>query len=57
MIRESYNRRWQMEERYTRLKLIAVFFTRTTGMVASANLGWPQTAFDTLTGIFNRVGL
>ena len=26
-------------------------------MVASTNLGWLQTAFDKLTGIFDRVGL
>ena len=33
------------------------FFYADNRMVASANPGWLQTAFDTLTGIFNRVGL
>ena len=26
-------------------------------MVVSTDPGWPQTAFDTLTGIFDRVGM
>ena len=34
----------------------AIFYTD-GGMVASSDLGWLQGAFNTLVGLFNRVGL
>ena len=34
-----------------------MFFYVYNGMVASTNPGWLHTAFDTLTGLFNQVGL
>ena len=41
----------------TRLKVKAAFFYVDNGMVASTNSGWLHTAFDILTGLFDRVGL
>ena len=39
------------------LKLHEAIFYTDAGMVASTNLGCIQTAFDTMTGLFDRVGL
>ena len=44
-------------EVHARLTVQAAFFNAYNGMVDSTNLVWLQTAFDTLTGIFDRVGL
>ena len=49
-------RRWT-EEGHTRLKVREAFFYTDSGMVASTNPGWLQTALDTLTGLFDWVGL
>ena len=46
-----------MEEGNARLKVKAAFFYEDNRMVASTNGGWIQTALETLTGLFNRVGL
>ena len=40
-----------------RLKLKAAFFYADDGMVASTGPVWLQTAFNTITGIFDWVGL
>ena len=40
-----------------RLKVKAASFYADDGMMASTDPGWLQTAFDTMTGIFNRMGL
>ena len=45
------------EEGHARLKVKELFFYVDNRMVASTNPGWIQIAFDTLNGIFNRVGL
>ena len=39
------------------LKVKAEFFYTDDKMVASTDPGWLQSAFDTLTGIFKRVGI
>ena len=39
------------------MKVKELFFNVDNRMVASTNLGWIQTAFDILTGLFDRVGL
>ena len=46
-----------MEEGYERLKAESAFLCVDCGMVDSSNLGLLQTAFDTLTRLFDRVGL
>ena len=46
-----------MEEGNARLKVKAGFFYADNGLVASTDPGWLQSDFDTLTGIFGRVGL
>ena len=53
----SDNGRWRTEEGHTRLKVKASFFYSDNRMMASTNLGWIQTAFDMLMGIFHRVRL
>ena len=35
----------------------AAFFSADDGLVASTDPGWIHSVFDTLTGIFDRVGL
>ena len=45
------------DEGHVRLTAKAAFFYVYNRMVASTNPGWIQSAFDTLTGIFERVGL
>ena len=47
--------RWKTEEGHTRLKFQEAFFYVDNEMVSSPNPGWLQTAFDTLTGLFERV--
>ena len=46
-----------MEEGHTWLKVKSSFFYPENRMVASTNLGWIQTDFDMLTGLFDWVGL
>ena len=46
-----------MEERNQRLTAKAAFLYSKARMVASTDLVWLQSEFDTLTGIFDRVGL
>ena len=50
------SRRWA-EEVYQQLMVKVELFYVDDGMVASTDPGWLQSAFDTLTGIFDRVGL
>ena len=56
-IRAHENGRHRTEEGNTRLKAKAEFFYADNGMMAFTNLEWLHTAFDTLIGIFDRVGL
>ena len=56
-IRESGDGQRRMEELHTRLKVRVEFFYADYGMVDSTELGWLQTVFDTLTGLFDRVVL
>ena len=53
----SDNGRWRTEEGHMRLKVKASFFYADNRMMASTNLGWIQTAFDMLMGLFDQVGL
>ena len=46
-----------MEEGHARMKVKAEFFYADDRMVAYTGPGWIQAAFDTLTGLFDRVGL
>ena len=39
------------------MKVKAALFYSDDGMVASTKPGWLHTAFDTLTGLFDQVGL
>ena len=50
-------RRRRTEEGHAPLKVKASLFYVDDCMVDSTNPGWIQTAFDELTGLFNRVGL
>ena len=52
MIRECGCGKRRMEGGYTRLKVQAEFFYADDRMVASTELVWLQTTFDTLTGLF-----
>ena len=56
-IRTRNDGRWREERGRTWLKLQAAFLYADNRMVSSTNLGWLQTAFDTLMGLFDRVGL
>ena len=56
-IRERDDRRQWAEEGHARLTVKAAFFYVDNGLVASTNLGWFQSAFDTMTELFNWVGL
>ena len=56
-IRGRYDGRRQVEEGHVWLKVQAVIFNADNRMVASADLGWIWTVFNTLTRIFGRVGL
>ena len=51
------DRRRRKEEGHTRMKVQAEFFYIDNGMVASTNPGWLNTAFDMLTGLFDRLEL
>ena len=46
-----------MKEGHQQLAVKASFFYANNGMVASTDSVWLQSAFDTLTGLFDRVGL
>ena len=46
-----------MEEVHQRLMVKAEFFYADYGVVPSTDLGWLQTAFNFMTGLFDRVGL
>ena len=39
------------------MKVKEAFFYADDGMVTSTNQGWIHTAFNTLTGLFDRIGL
>ena len=56
-IQDQENVRRRTEKGYARLTVKAVFFYVDDRMVASTDPGWLQLAFDTLTGLFDRVGL
>ena len=56
-IRERDDGVRRAEEGHARLKAKAEFFYTDNRMVASTSLGWLQTAFDTMTGIFRQMGL
>ena len=47
----------QAEEGHARLKVKVAFFYGGNGLVASTYPGWLQSAFYTLMGLFDRVGL
>ena len=57
MIQARDDGHWRVEEGHARLKVKAALIYADDGMVAYTNPGWTQYAFDTLTGIFDRVGL
>ena len=46
-----------MEEGRAILKVKSEFFHTENGLVASTDPGWKQLMFDTLIGIFDRVGI
>ena len=54
---EQDDGRHQAEEGHTRLTVKAAFFYAYDRLVASTDPGWLQLSFDTLTGIFDQVGL
>ena len=54
---EQDDSRRRMEEGHARLTVKASFFYAYNGMYASTDPGWIQLVFDTLSGLFNRVGL
>ena len=56
-IRERDDGRRRAEEGHQRLTVKAAFFYANDGMVASTDSGWLKSAFDTLTGLFDQVGL
>ena len=56
-IRERDDVRRQAEEGHERLMVKAEFFYVENRMVDSTDPGWLQSEFDTLTGIFYRVGI
>ena len=55
-IRACGDGRRRTEEGHTWPKVKAECFYSDDGVVASTNLGWLQTAFNTLTGLFDRGG-
>ena len=57
MIRSRDDGQRKAEEGHARLKVKAALFYADDGLVASTNPGWLQSTFDTLTGIFNCIGL
>ena len=42
---------------HTQLKVKEAFLYADNGILASTNLGWIQTVFDILTGLFDQMGL
>ena len=56
-IREQYDGRRRVEEGHASLMVKADFFYAEDGLVDSTDLGWPQSAFDMLTGLFDQVGM
>ena len=46
-----------MEEEHTHLKVKAAFLYADNRILDSTNLGWIQTGFDMLTGLFDPLGL
>ena len=51
------NGQQQVEEVHQRLTVKTEFFFADNRMVASTDPGWFQSEFETLTGIFDRVGI
>ena len=56
-IQERDNEQRKAEEGNARLAAKAALFYADKGMVDSTDLGWLQSAFDLLTGLFDRVGI
>ena len=56
-IRDQDDGRQRAEEEHKWLTVKAAFFYARNGMVASTDPGWLQSDFDTLTGLFGRLGL
>ena len=56
-IQEQDDGRHQSEEGHVSLTVKADFFYEDNGLVASTYPGWLQSEFDTLPGLFGRVGL
>ena len=56
-IRERDDGRRRADEEHASLMVQALFFYADDGLVAYIDPGWLQSEFDTLTGIFDRVGL
>ena len=56
-IRDRDDGRQQAEEGHQQLTVMAALLYTNDGIVASIDLGWIQSAFDTLKGIFDRVVL
>ena len=57
MIWNGYDGQRRAEEEHQRLMVRAELLYANERMVASTDPGWLQSAFDALTGIFERVGL
>ena len=56
-IRDRDDGRQRAEEGHQQLTVMAALLYTNDGIVASIDLGWIQSAFDTLKGIFDRVVL
>ena len=56
-IRDQDDGRWRAEEGHTRLTAKTDFYYVNNKLVDSTYPGWIQSEFDTLMGLFNRVGL
>ena len=57
IIREQDDGQQRSKEGHEIFMVKEKFFYADDGMVVSTDLGWLHLAFDTLTGIFDRVGL
>ena len=56
-IREQDDGQRQEEEGHARMTVKAALFYADGVLVASTYLGWTQSVFETLTGLFDQVGL
>ena len=57
IFQEIHDSRWRVEEVHARLMVKATFLFADDRMVESKDPVWFQLAFDTLTGLFDRVGI